>query len=245
MSVPAGSVALVTGANTGIGYAVAEGLCARGFTVLVGSRDATRGERAVARLREAGHDPRLQLLDVTDPSSVDAVASSIDREVGRLDVLVNNAAVKLEFHPSPPSELPLDQVRAMFETNVFGSMRVIQAMVPLLLRSDTPRIVNLSSALGSLSLATTSGSVYRDRPMLGYNVSKTAVNALTVQFANQFRDTAMKVNAADPGYVRTAMTRHDGERSPEQGAAVVLELATLGPDGPTGGLFDERGPVAW
>jgi NAD(P)-dependent dehydrogenase (short-subunit alcohol dehydrogenase family) len=238
-------VALVTGANKGIGYAIVEGLGRLGFTTLVGARDRERGDYAVGRLRSAGLDARFCAIDVRDAESVLAAAAAICGAHGRLDVLVNNAAVKLEFHPAPPSRTSIDVVRATYETNVFGTMRVIQTMLPLLLASAAPRIVNLSSGLGSLTLASLAGSKYQAKPMLGYNTAKAAVNALTVQFANEFRNTKLKVNAADPGYVRTDMTHNDGSRLPEQGAAVAIHLATLPDDGPTGGFFDENGPVPW
>jgi len=240
-----GAVALVTGANRGIGYAIAAGLGRLGYLVIVGARDRDRGETAVERLRTEGVDARCCQLDVSDPQSVTRATAEITASPGRLDVLVNNAAIKLEFHPAPPSQTPLEVVRETYETNVFGTMRVIQALLPLLLASPAGRIVNMSSGLGSLSLATTPGSKYQLKPMLGYNTAKAAVNALTVQFANELRGTTVKVNAADPGYVRTDMTRNDGVRLPEQGAAVAILLATLPDAGPTGRWFDERGPVPW
>jgi NAD(P)-dependent dehydrogenase (short-subunit alcohol dehydrogenase family) len=238
-------IALVTGANKGIGYAIAEGLGRLGFTVLVGARDRERGDEAVQRLRSSNVDAIGCLIDVRETDSVRAAADAIRRDQGRLDVLVNNAAVKLEFHPAPPSQTPLDVVRETFETNVFGTVRVIQAMLPLLLASLSPRIVNVSSGLGSLTLATTTGSKYQVKPLLGYNTAKAALNSVTVQFANEFRGTALKINAADPGYVRTDMTHNDGSRLPEDGAAVAIRLATLPADGPTGAFFDDRGVVPW
>ena len=240
-----GRVALVTGANKGIGYAIAEGLGRLGYTVLVGARDRERGDDAVRRLRAGGVDAVSCLIDVRDDDSVRAAADAVARDYARLDVLVNNAAVKLEFHPAPPSHTSLEVVRETFETNVLGTVRVIHAMLPLLLASPSPRIVNVSSGLGSLTLATTPGSKYAAKPLLGYNTAKSALNSVTVQFANEFRDTALKVNAADPGYVRTDMTRNDGSRLPGQGAAVAIRLATLPDDGPTGGFFDDRGVVPW
>jgi NAD(P)-dependent dehydrogenase (short-subunit alcohol dehydrogenase family) len=240
-----GRVALVTGANKGIGFAIADGLGSLGFTVLVGARDRERGDDAVRRLQAAGVDAVRCLLDVRDDESVRAAADAVRSAHGRLDVLVNNAAVKLEFHPAPPSKTTVDVVRETFETNVFGTVRVIHAMLPLLLASPSPRVVNVSSGLGSLTLATTAGSKYQAKPLLGYNTAKAALNAVTVQFANEFRDTALKINAADPGYVRTDMTRNDGSRLPEQGAAVVIRLATLADDGPTGAFFDDHGVVPW
>jgi NAD(P)-dependent dehydrogenase (short-subunit alcohol dehydrogenase family) len=240
-----GRIALVTGANRGIGYAIAEGLGRLGFTVLVGARDRERGDDAVRRLRSTDIDAVSCMIDVRDPDSVRAAADRVRSDYGRLDVLVNNAAVKLEFHPAPPSETSLDVVRETFETNVFGAVRVIQAMLPLLRASPAPRIVNVSSGLGSLTLATTPDSKYQAKPLLGYNTAKAALNSVTVQFANEFRGTALKVNAADPGYVRTDMTHNDGSRLPEEGAAVAIRLATLPADGPTGAFFDDRGVVPW
>jgi NAD(P)-dependent dehydrogenase (short-subunit alcohol dehydrogenase family) len=159
--------------------------------------------------------------------------------------VARNAAVKLEFHPAPPSTTSIEVVRETYVTNVFGTVQVIQAMLALLLRSPSPRIVNLSSGLGSLTLATTPGTPYQAKPMLGYNTAKAALSSVTIQFANELATTRVQINVADPGYVRTDMTRNDGSRTPAQGAAVVVRLATLPDDGPTGGFFDERGRVPW
>jgi NAD(P)-dependent dehydrogenase (short-subunit alcohol dehydrogenase family) len=241
---PTPKVALVTGANKGIGAATAAGLGRLGFTVLLGARDESRGTDAAARMREGGLDVRFVPLDVDDDTSVAEAADAIDDGIGRLDVLVNNAAVKLERAPSPPSRGSLAMVRATFETNVFGTIRVLLAMLPLLRRSDAPRVVNVSSGLGSLGLATTEGSRFQAKPLLSYNVSKAALNSVTVQFANELRGTSFKVNAADPGFVNTDMTG-SGTRTPEDGAAIVLRLATLPADGPSGRFFDERGELPW
>ena len=167
-----------------------------------------------------------------------------EARVGRLDILVNNAAIKLEVAPSPPSACSLATVRETFETNVFGSIRVLLAMLPLLRRSDAPRIVNVSSGLGSLTLAATEGTKYRERPLLSYNLSKAALNSATVQFANELRGTVFKINVADPGYTNTDMTG-SGARTPDEAAAMVIRLATLPADGPTGRFFDERGELPW
>lgn len=237
-------VALVTGANKGIGFATAVGLGRRGITVLVGARDERRGKEAVSRLHHDGVDARVLLLDVTDDSSVGAAAREVESGIGRLDILVNNAALKLEVAPSPPSQCSLTMVRETFETNVFGSIRVLLAMLPLLRRSDAPRIVNVSSGLGSLTLATTEGTKHSERPLLSYNPSKAALNSITVQFANELRGTPFKVNAADPGYTNTDMTG-SGDRGPDAGAAIVIELATLPADGPTGKFFNEQGELPW
>jgi NAD(P)-dependent dehydrogenase (short-subunit alcohol dehydrogenase family) len=237
-------VALVTGANKGIGEAVAAGLARRGFAVALGARDASRGRAAEARLQGEGLDAHFIELDVDDDASVTAAVGAIEGDFGRLDVVVNNAALKLERAPSPPSECALDTVRRTFETNVFGAIRVILATLPLLRRSPAPRIVNVSSGLGSLGLATTEGSRYQAKPLLSYNVSKAALNAVTVQFANECRDTLFKVNSVDPGYTNTDMTG-DGSRTPAEAATIVIELATLTADGPTGHFFDERGELPW
>ena len=237
-------IALVTGANKGIGLEVVAGLGRQGHTVLLGARDEERGRSAAARLRDSGLDVRYAALDVNDDESVAAAARAIDDEFGRLDVLVNNAAIKLERAPSPPSECSLATVRDTFETNVFGAIRVILATLPLLRRAPAARIVNVSSGLGSLTLATTVGTKYQEKPLLSYNVSKSALNSVTVQFANELRDTACKVNAVDPGYTNTEMTG-TGSRTPETAAAVIVDLATLPADGPTGCFFDERGEVPW
>jgi NAD(P)-dependent dehydrogenase (short-subunit alcohol dehydrogenase family) len=238
-------VALVTGANRGIGLAIAKGLGQAGFCTLIGARDPATGEAAVKEMQKSGIDAHFVQIDVTDDSSVARAALTIETEFGRLDVLVNNAAIKQEWHPSPPSEASLSVVRETYETNVFGTIRTIQAMLPLLRRAEPARIVNMSSGLGSLTLSTTEGSKYRERPLLSYNTSKSAVNSVTVQFANELRHTRIKVNAADPGYTNTGMTRGTGERAPEDGAVIAIRLATLGDDGPTGCFFDEHGELPW
>jgi len=237
-------VALVTGANKGIGEAVAAGLARRGLSVAVGARDATRGRAAAAKLRDEGLDASFLALDVDDDASVTAAVRAIEHDFGRLDVVVNNAALKLERAPSPPSQCSLDTVRRTFETNVFGAIRVILATLPLLRRAPAPRIVNVSSGLGSLGLATTDGSRYQAKPLLSYNVSKAALNSVTVQFANELRGTGFKINAVDPGYTNTDMTG-DGTRTAAEAATIVIELATLTSEGPTGHFFDERGEVPW
>jgi NAD(P)-dependent dehydrogenase (short-subunit alcohol dehydrogenase family) len=243
--VSSGRVALVTGANKGIGFSIAKSLGRLGYAVLVGARHPARGEAATDALRGDGIDARLVGLDITAEADIAAAAEWIDRELGILDVLVNNAAVKLEWHPSPPSEVSMSLVRETFETNVFGTMATIQAMLPLLRRSEAGRIVNMSSGLGSLGLATTDGTAYQAKPMLSYNVAKAAVNSLTVQFANELRGTPIKVNAADPGYTNTDMTLGSGSRSADEAATVAVRLATLPDDGPTGGFFDQAGPLPW
>lgn len=225
------------------------GLARLGHTVYLGSRRLERGEEAAGPLKAEGLDVRTVALDLTDDESLREAASTIDAIHGRLDTLVNNAAIKLENAPSPPSAISVELVRKTFETNVFGTIRATLAMLPLLRRSTAPRLVFVSSGLGSLTLATTAGSAYQAKPLLSYNTSKTAINSIAVQFANELRDEGVKVNVADPGYTSTDMTLSDarggGNRSSDQGATVIVRLATLPGDGPTGEFHDDRGVVPW
>lgn len=236
--------ALVTGANKGIGHEVAAGLAARGMSVLLGSRDRARGERAAARLRAEGGDVRAVVLDVTDPDSVGAVAASLDR----LDVLVNDAGVSGPLG-EPPSATPAATLREVFETNVVGVLMVTNAVLPLLRRSPAPRVVNVSSGVGSLAHQTDPGHYMSGLPASAtYPVSKTALNQLTVQYARELRKDGILVNAAAPGACATDFTKDlpfPITRTAAQGAAVVIRLATLPGDGPTGGFFDDDGPVPW
>jgi NAD(P)-dependent dehydrogenase (short-subunit alcohol dehydrogenase family) len=197
----------------------------------------------VERLAAAGIAASID-LDVTRKAAITAAAHRIEEAYGRLDILINNAGISTEPRAAA-SATDLDRVRDVYETNVFGVIGVTQAMLPLLRRSPAGRIVNLSSSLGSLTLASTPGSPWSRFGLLGYNTSKTALNGITVQFANELQGTSIKVNAACPGYVATDLNGHSGYRSPAEGARVAVMLATLPADGPTGGFFDEAGPVAW
>ncbi len=236
-------VAVVTGANKGIGLEIARQLAREGVTVFLGSRDEARGRAAAEKLRADGLDVRPLPLDVTDEKSVAAAASLLEREAGRLDILVNNAGIAID--DGPPSRVSSDVLRRTYDTNVFGLVRVTQALLPLLRRSDAGRIVNVSSGLGSLTLNSDPSWPFASVKYLAYNTSKSAVNAITVQFAYDLRDTPIKVNAADPGYVATDMNQHQGVRSVEQGAATPVRLALLPPDGPSGGYFNDDGPLPW
>ena len=236
-------VAVVTGANKGIGFEIARQLAREGITVFIGCRDEARGRAAAEKLRAEGLDARPLRLDVTDDASVAAAAAQLRESPGRLDVLVNNAGIAID--DGPPSALSIDVLRRTYETNVFGVVRVTQALLPLLRRSKAGRVVNLSSGLGSLTQNSDPSWAFAGVKYLAYNTSKSAVNAITVQFAHELRDTSIKVNAADPGYVATDMNRHQGVRSVEQGAATPVRLATLPASGPTGGYFNDEGPVPW
>ena len=236
-------VALVTGANKGIGKEIARQLGAQGLTVLVGARDLRRGEEAATELKASGANSHAVRLDVTDEASIAEAARRIEEEFGGLDVLVNNAAIAQDS--VPPSQLDMATLRRTFETNVFGGVAVTQAMLPMLRKSSAGRIVNLSSGLASLAQNSDPNWAFDSVNLLAYNSSKTALNAVTVQFAKELRDTPIKVNAADPGYTATDMNGHSGTRTVEQGATAAVRLATLLDNGPTGSFFDEDGVVPW
>jgi NAD(P)-dependent dehydrogenase (short-subunit alcohol dehydrogenase family) len=238
-----GRVALITGANKGIGLEVARQLAASGATVLIGSRDCGRGEEAAKSLASDHLDARFIHIDVTEQSSIDRGVGLIERDFGRLDILVNNAGIGIDN--APPSQLEMDVLRRTYETNFFGAFAVTKAMLPLIRKSDGGRIVNVSSGLGSLTQNSDPGYQYAGAKLLAYNSSKSALNALTIQFAHELRDTPIKVNSADPGFVATDLNNHRGTRTVEQGAGIIVKLATLPADGPTGGYFDEDGAVPW
>lgn len=244
-------VALVTGANKGIGLQIAKDLAGHGFTVLVGSRNFANGESAA---KSIGPDAIALQLDVTDQASIDAAEQRIRSELGRLDVLVNNAGIAYAGKPGATFEeivqsgfvatALLDEVRALFETNVFGVIAVTQAMLPLLREASAGRIVNVSSSLGSLGL--TSDPSNQARSLFGiYSATKTALNAVTLKLALELEATPIKVNAACPGYTSTDLNNFQGPRTVEEGAREPVRLALLGPDGPTGTYSDENGPIVW
>ena len=239
-------IALITGANKGIGFEIARQLGMQEMIILAGIRDRARGDEAIKRLESEGVEAFAIHIDVTNQATIESAAFYIDDTYGKLDILVNNAGISLKEGRVLPSELPVEVFRAMYETNVFGVFAVTRAMLPLLRRSEAGRIVNLSSPMGSLSLNSNPQSFYaRMPPLLAYNSSKTAVNAITVFFANELRDTNIKVNAVSPGYVATDLNDFSGMLTPEQGAKVPVTFATLPADGPTGGFFDENGAVPW
>jgi NAD(P)-dependent dehydrogenase (short-subunit alcohol dehydrogenase family) len=246
-------VALVTGANQGIGLQIANDLVAHGLTVLVGSRNFERGAAAA---KEVGPDARAIQLDVTDEKSIAAAAKRIRSELGRLDVLVNNAAISNTSKVpgmsvqecatlTRPSNVSLDEVRAVWETNVFGVLAVTQAMLPLLREAPAARIVNVSSGVGSLTRNSDPAYAHRSIFGPGYAASKTALNAITLAMAIELESTGIKVNAACPGYTKTNLNNYSGTRTVEEGAREPVRLALLGPDGPTGTFSNEDGSLPW
>jgi NAD(P)-dependent dehydrogenase (short-subunit alcohol dehydrogenase family) len=239
-------IGIVTGANKGIGLEVARGLARRGAIVYLGARQADLGAAAAAGLREEGFDARFAQLDVTVPEQIEALRAQIERSHGRLDILVNNAAVGLDF--TPPSELPEREFRQTFETNLIGPVRMIQAFLALLLRSPAGRIVNVSSDFGSLTLNSDPTLPHAQAISLAYPASKSALNQVTVQFAKELRGSTVKINAVDPGFTDTDMIRGAGMRSkrtPAQAATTIVEMAFVGSDGPSGAYLNEAGPVPW
>lgn len=234
--------ALVTGANKGIGYEIAAGLGRQGFRVGVGARDAQRREAAVAALRAEGLDVFGVPLDVTDDASVSAAAELIESE-GGLDVLVNNAAIT-GGAPQEPTRAGAEQILRTVDTNVVGVVRVTNAMLPMLRRSASPRIVNVSSTVGSMALQTAQPEAVGPISAV-YSPTKAYLNALTIHYAKELAGTNILINAGCPGYVATDLNGHQGTRTPEQGAAVFLELATLPDGGPTGTFRDENGALPW
>ena len=237
-------IALVTGATKGIGKEIARQLGELDHTVLVGARDLARGELAAKELIADGIDAVAVQLEVTDEESVRAAAGWIDREYGRLDVLVNNAAI-IPDGDGPVSEIAADSLRSVYETNVIGLVGVTSALLPLVRKATAARIVNLSSELASLAAVGDPESPMATILTLGYNSSKAAVNMVTVMLANELRGTGILVNSADPGNCATDMGGWDAPRTPAQGAAVAVRLATLPADGPTGESHAEAGRLPW
>jgi len=244
MTTPPARIALVTGANKGIGLEIARQLGRSGVHVLLGARSARLGETAAATLRSEGCDVRFLAIDLTAPASITAAAAAISEGYGRLDVLVNNAGIT-DQADGPPSSCSMTSVRRIFDTNFFGSVAVTQAMLPLLRRSAAGRIVNVSSGLGSLTHNADPSWEFARVKLLGYNASKTALNMLTVQLAAELRDAGIKVNAADPGYTKTDLNGQRGTQTIPQGAAAAVHLALLGNDGPTGGFFSAGRTEPW
>jgi NAD(P)-dependent dehydrogenase (short-subunit alcohol dehydrogenase family) len=240
-------IALISGANKGIGLETARQLGKLGYTVLLGSRDPLKGEVAARVLREEKIDARVVKLDVTKQSDIDAAAAMVEAEFGKLDVLVNNAGVMIEkgWTKNTTSETTLENLRATFEANLFAVFALTKALLPALKKSEAGRIVNVSSILGSVSLQATKGSPTYSTKLFAYNASKAALNVLTISLAHELRGTKIKVNSAHPGWVKTDLGGDAAPMNVVDGAKTEVELATLGEDGPTGGFFHNGKEIAW
>jgi NAD(P)-dependent dehydrogenase (short-subunit alcohol dehydrogenase family) len=235
-------IALVTGANKGIGLEVARQLAASGCVALVGARNAALGKEAAAKLIAEGLDVRFVLIDVNYLSTITAAAENIARDFGRLDILVNNAGIN-DPADGPALTAHVDAVERVLRTNFLGVLVVTQAMLPLLRKSAAGRVVNVSSGLGSLTRSASPNPSSTN--LIGYSASKAALNMLTVQLARLLSDTAIKVNSAAPGYTATALNGFRGTQTIPEGAVEAVRLALLPDDGPTGSFSESAGPVPW
>ncbi|TWP53671.1 SDR family NAD(P)-dependent oxidoreductase [Lentzea tibetensis] len=227
---------LITGANKGLGFETARRLIALGHTVYIGARDPERGQEAASRL-----GARFVQIDVTDEDSVKAAAEVVRRDAGSLDVLINNAGIA--GAGKPVGEVTAQDMQTAYDTNVFGVVRVTHAFLPLLETGATAVVVNVSSGLGSLAATTDPDRVEYHVALLDYNSSKTALVMITSQYAKAFP--AIRFNAVDPGYTATDLNGHQGTSTVEESADIIVRMATIGADGPTGGFFDKDGPVVW
>lgn len=241
-----GKIALITGANKGLGLETARQLGKLGVTILVGARDLGKGEEAAEVLRGIGVDARAIKLDVENPEDRAAAAKSIEKEFGRLDILINNAAVMLDKRgPNVTGATSEQMLRETFDTNFFALIALTQELLPLLEKSAAGRIVNLSSVLGSNTLHATPGSPIYDKKTFAYDASKAALNSFTIHLAHELKGTKIKVNSAHPGWVKTDMGSQEAPMEIVDGAKTSVQLATLPEDGPTGGFFHMGQPLPW
>jgi NAD(P)-dependent dehydrogenase (short-subunit alcohol dehydrogenase family) len=242
MSLSQRKIALVTGANKGLGFEISRQLAQQGIKVVMGVRDAAKGQVAMNQLLQDGLNAEFQRLDVTDSESIEAVRGYLDKTYGKLDILINNAGVYLDSGQQP-SEISLDIIRQTLETNFIGAVAITQALLPLIHKSEAGRIVNMSSGRGSLTQHSDPSCHYAKT--LAYNSSKTALNSFTVMLAAELKDTPIKVNSADPDWCRTDMGTELATHSAKEGADTPVWLATLSASGSTGGFFNSRDPVPW
>lgn len=238
-------VAVVTGANKGIGFETARLLAQKGYTVWLGARDKERGEKAAELLKKEKLDVRFLPLDVTSDSSVKAAVSKVEADSGSLDVLVNNAGVYLTDREGSATAVDLQTIKDTYEVNVFGAFRVTQKFVPLLKKSKNSSIVMVSSGLGSITWHNDPSSGMASVKALAYNSSKTALNGVMVGFSTELKEFGVKVNSVNPGYNATDLNDNQGTFPPTHGAGLVVKAAFLGEAGPTGTFVDEKGPCPW
>ena len=244
-------VALITGANKGLGLEIARQLAQQGIRVVLGSRDLAKGQTAAAQLTAAGLDAAAVQLDVTNPADIAALPAFFHNHYAGLDILINNAGISLDFQDTTDWTRPtagsisLNRLRQTFETNFFAVVAITQTLLPLLLVSPAGRIVNQSSILGSLAMHSDPHSpVYNLKPF-AYNSSKAALNAFTIHLAHELQDTPIKVNSAHPGWVKTDMGGEEAPMEIQDGAKTAVWLATLPPTGPTGRFFHHQDELPW
>jgi NAD(P)-dependent dehydrogenase (short-subunit alcohol dehydrogenase family) len=237
-------IALITGGNKGIGFEIASQLAAEGITVLIGARDASRGQEAVNALLTRGLNAQSIIVDLNEPSSITAAAQIIDQKYGRLDILINNAGIT-DPEDGAPTIATLSAVRRIMDTNFVGTLAVTQTLLPLLRAAPAARIVNLSSSLGSLPLNGDPTSEHYAVRLIGYNASKAALNMLTVHFAQEFIGTKIAINSVSPGYVKTDLNGNTGILTPEEGARLPVQYALLGENPVTGQFIEKSGNTPW
>jgi NAD(P)-dependent dehydrogenase (short-subunit alcohol dehydrogenase family) len=238
-------IALITGANKGLGLEMAKQLGQKGVTVILAARDPRKGEAAAADLRAQGLDVQFLKLDVTNTADHQAAAAFVSQKFGRLDILINNAGIATEGFQVKVSATSADSLRSTFETNFFAPVALTQALLPLLLKSDAGRIVNMSSILGSQTLHADPSSPIYDAKALSYDASKAALNSFTIHLAYELKDTKIKVNSAHPGWVKTDMGTEAAPMEIPEGGKTGVALALLGEDGPTGGFFHLGKTLPW
>lgn len=237
------NIALVTGANKGLGFATAQLLGHLDHTVIIGARDSERGKQAELSLKNEGIDVKFVLLDVRNAEHIGRAVAEIENRFGRLDVLINNAGIGIQH--GIPSEMNMSELKDTMDTNFFGPFAVTKAFLPLLRNSQSGRIVNISSSLASLFYLPDTQWYLFENDATAYAISKSALNSLTVLFAKELRNTSIKINSVDPGYVITDLTKNMGLKTPQEAAKLVVRYATLPEDGPSGGFFDEDGSKPW
>ncbi|WP_428943981.1 SDR family oxidoreductase [Pantoea sp. FN060301] len=235
---------VITGANKSIGFETARQMGLRGYRIWLGSRDNDRGASAVASLQAEGIDARLLVVDITDNDSVLAAAERIMKEDGKLDILINNAGIS-GAQPIAPGSQSISDIKSVYETNVFGTIRMTQAFLPLLKATSEAKIIMVSSGLGSLSWVSDLTHPYARVEAMGYTSSKTALNAVTVAFAKELAEYGISVNAVDPGYTATDFNGHTGDRSVSQAAEGIVWLASLNAPEATGKFYFDRQQAPW
>lgn len=237
--------ALITGANKSIGYETARQLAQQGYFIFITARDTARGEEAIQQLKAEGFaNVAFVQMDVTNAASVQEAYNKVAAQTDTLDVLVNNAGIRGPI-PQNASSCSVDDIRTVFDTNFFGVIQVTQTFLPLLKAAPAPRIVNVSSGLGSLTKHSDPYSQFYKIKGAAYSPSKTALNAYTVMLAHELKSLSFKINAVDPGYTKTDFNDHTGYKTVEAAAKPIVQFATIGEDGPTGGFYGEEGQIPW